>query len=759
MIRSLDRPTLPLFVLLLSILLAAAGCDDGPSVEDARDLQAQGRFEASIEPLRLLLDEDPDDPEVYYLYGVALNRTTSSPVAVWALTKAAEDPEWTVRALLELATGHMQISNWDEVISAANRVLEVEPDNMAALGLRGMAHLNEEESADLALEDFEHMLDLAPDDAGAQVSRAAALLRLGEVEAAEEALAEIVAVTADANAPGAQSMLCTTGAVLLWEKEEIEAATERFEACLVEFPRDGLLLDQAMSFFDAQENRERATALLEAALVAAPLDPGNRGRLAGRYKAEGDLERAESVLREGTKLEDPAARSAAWVALTNFMLEQDDLDGAIQAYHAALELTSDPSQLAILTYADLLARAERNEEALTFAKRLTRDSYRALVEARVHLNEHRPAKALASLEEVFPTWPNNAGARYYAARAAEQLGDFSRAIEEYRQSIRSAADQTDAGLRLAKLYLAAGSLQNAWNHGIQHFRANPKDPEAIRVLLRAATSADSKSVTTLFRGLRGGPLFPTAVAIRAGMISESDGLEAALSFFGENGELDLTAPKNVEALRVRVDLELAAGHAEKASELAEAALKAFPEAAGFHEIRGRVREGEKASQQSILESYQRAIELSPGDSAALESLGRFHARAGRVDEAVAFLKRASEADPYAASPGRIAALALEGAGRLEAAQIQWDEHLREHPWDKTAALAWNRLRLANGQHDDLTLQLAERAVLFQGGPEAQKRLIETHRARGEEERVRELEQAMKERKPLAPLRVSPIDGA
>ena len=756
--RSLSRPTLAL-VILLSALLATAGCEDGPSIEDARDLQSKGRFEASIEPLRLLLDENPDDPEIYYLYGVALNRTTSSPVAVWALTKAAEDPEWTVRALLELATGHMQISNWDEVISATTRVLEVEPDNLAALGLRGMAHLGDEESADLALEDFEQMLDLAPDDSGAQVSRAAALLLLGEVEAAEEALAEIVAVTADANAPGAQAMLCTTGAVLLWEKQEIEAATERFEACLADYPRDGLLLDQAMSFFDAQEDRERATALLEAALLAAPMDPGSRSRLASRFEADGDLERAESVLREGTQLPNPVAQSAAWVDLTNFMLERDNLDGAIEAYHEALELTSDPSQLAILTYADLLARAERNEEALVFAERLTRKSYRALVEARVHLNQHRPAKALASLEEVFPTWPNNAGARYYAARAAEQLGDFSRAIEEYRQSIRSAADQTDAGLRLAKLYLAAGSLQNAWNHGIQHFRANPKDPEAIRVLLRAATSADSKSVTTLFRGLRGGPLFPTAVAIRAGLIAESEGIDAALGFFKETEELDLTLPENVEALRVRVDLEIAAGQADRARNLAEAAIKAHPEAAGFHEIMGRVSEGQNASPQEILAAYQRATELSPGDSAALESLGRFHARAGRVDEAVALLTRASEADPYADSPGRIAALALEGAGRLDAAQKHWDEHLREHPWDAAAALAWNRLRLANGQHDDFTLQLAERAVLFQGGPEAQQRLIDTHRARGDKNRVLELEQAMNERKPLAPLRVTPIDGA
>ena len=39
-----------------------------------------------------------------------------------------------------------------------------------------------------------------------------------------------------------------------------------------------------------------------------------------------------------------------------------------------------------------------------------------------------PAVDLGRLEQVFLTWPNNPGARYYAARAAEQLGDFERAM-------------------------------------------------------------------------------------------------------------------------------------------------------------------------------------------------------------------------------------------------------------------------------------------------------------------------------------------
>ena len=76
-----------LVCLFLAFLMA---CDAGPRIEDVRALHAEGRFEDSLEPLRTLLESSPDDPEVNLLYGRALNRTTSSPIAVswFALTVA-----------------------------------------------------------------------------------------------------------------------------------------------------------------------------------------------------------------------------------------------------------------------------------------------------------------------------------------------------------------------------------------------------------------------------------------------------------------------------------------------------------------------------------------------------------------------------------------------------------------------------------------------------------------------------------------------
>lgn len=743
---------------LVALCLLTTACEQGPALEDVRQLHRQGRHQQALEPLRAMLEESPDDPELNYLYGTALNRTQSARMSVWSLRKAAADPEWERRARTELASAYLQSGHFEDAIEAATSVLEDEPEDIDMLSLRGMAYLNEGKRAELALEDFETVLDLTPDDVAAMASRASALLVLGDVEGAEEAIAEIQQLGGDdESGAGIGAMICTTGAVLASEKGAEDAA-ERFEACLEAHPGDHQLIEQSIAFYDEQGNRERATEILEKAHEIWPGSQAYRQALASRAIEDGDEARAEEILRSGTTKPDPRTRSTAWTDLTNFYVQRDRLDDAIAAYQEALALTPNPSQLSLLQHADLLARAERHAEALEVAKSLEQDAYRGLIEARVHLNEGRPAEALARLEQTFTTWPNNPGARYYAARAAEQIGDFERAVEEYRQSIRSDPEQTEAALRLAKLYLEAGALQNAWNSAAQYFRGHPDDPEGVRVLLRAATVADPKSVQQLYARLRGTPLWPTALAIRAQRVEEAQGAEAALEILEGSPGPNPNRPRNAELLRTHVRLLLAVGRVEDARKRVDAALATAPKAAAFHEIHGLVLEREGAEADAIRAAYERAVELDPDSWQAQESLARRTEADGRLEEALALYERAAELAPERTSPRQHAAEALLRAGRVPAAEEIWEEQLRDHPWDARSALALARLRADRGAFDDRTLELAERAVLFRGGEEAQDLLLEVHRRRGEEERAQQLAQAIETGSSLPPSRITPVDG-
>ena len=752
----------------LALLVATPGCDRGPTVEEARALHAQGRHADSLEPLRALIEERPDDPEVHYLYGVALGQTGSSRLAVWSLRKAAESPEWQLRATLALGAAALSAENWRDAIDAADEVLALDPENVPALVLRGEAYLGEGKEPERALDAFDQILEIEPDSVPARAARISALLMDERTDEASEALAELES-TALERAPDVttRARLCATRAVFDAERGETASAEERFDACLEQYPAQAVLIGPATSFFDQIGRPERSDEILAAALERAPESQGYRRTLSERAEAAGDAERAEAILREATASPNPELRAAAWTDLTNLYLGRHDLPAAIAAFEEALALSKNPSQLAILSHADMLARDGQHERALEVASRLDNDAYRGLIEARVHLNEGRPAEALARLDEVFPTWPNNAGARYYAARAAEQLGDFQRAIEEYRQSIRSAPDQTEAALRLARLYLAAGAYANAWNSASQYVRSHPEDPEAIRTLLRAAAPRDRSSLEALFTRLRPTAVWPDVVSARADSLAGRQGPEAALEWIESLTDLDLTQPANAMVLRSKVEILLALGRTAEARRSVDAALATGNETTTFHELRGRVLEAEAAGSSgaeaapadTIRAAYARALELDPQSWRALEALGGRAEADGDVDAALELYDRAIEIAPDRPSPPERAAALAARSGRSAEAERRWEALLREQPWNTTAAIELATLQLARGQSDERTLELAERAVLFRGGDPARALLVRVHEARGEQERAQEIARAIERGERVPPRRISPIEGS
>ena len=139
----------------------------------------------------------------------------------------------------------------------------------------------------------------------------------------------------------------------------------------------------------------------------------------------------------------------------------------------SLALRAEPTPQQRLAYADLLATAGSYEQAAKIAAELA-SPFDDIVWARIRLTQRRPAEALKYFDEALRLWPNNGAARYYAGRAAERIGDFDRAIEEYRQAIRSGAAASNAGLVLARLHEAEGAYapEQAEFHMRAFLRAN-----------------------------------------------------------------------------------------------------------------------------------------------------------------------------------------------------------------------------------------------------------------------------------------------
>lgn len=718
--------------LALLGLVACLGCGPTDPLSEVRELQVRGRYEESLEPLRELLVSHPDVMEVHYRYGVALGRLGQPDQAVWSLRKAGLDPTWAAVASLELATAAVAARNWQSGIEAASRVIELEPENVRALALRAEARLGELSEPELALVDLDRALELDPEHVGLMLARARALLMTDRVDEATEAIAALEAQGQKAElSDQILGGLCVAKASVASAKAETAEAEALFGECLGRYPTNPTVVDLAVDFFDGKRRPDQANAILRAVLEQAPQALRYRKFLAERLRTAGNFEASERVLREGLSLKNTALVTGALAALAEHYVALDNLDAAVAAYEQALTLVPEPAPLVVLTLADLLARAGRHAEALDVAKGLESDAYRALIEARVHLNEGRPAQVLERLTVVFPTWPDNPGARYYAARASEQLGLFDRAIEEYRQSIRSGPSATDAGLRLAKLHVAEGADASAWSAIAHHRNAHPGDPAGAEFVVRLASrTGPPNRLQSELKRLQRTPLWPRAVAVRTEVIGAQSGPEAALGVIRRAQGLDLSHPHNAPLLRALVVQMIAAGTRDRAQAPVEAALAAHPESADFHEVQGLLLERDSPGEAQ--RAYQRALEQNPKHVRALEALGRLAEQAGDAATALSFYDRATAVDPDSPSGARRAALLVTAQGR-EGAEARWEAFLREHPWDAEGALALARLRLARDLSDARTLELARRSLRFRGGTEARRLLAQVHTARGETE--------------------------
>ncbi len=710
----------------LSTLVLIAACSPSDPLEELRAIQeTQGDFSATLEPLHRLIEERPDDPEVQYRYGLALLATRQPALALWPLQRAVESPEWKSRANLALASAHSLAGSYDKAIEVIDRELERDPENVPALLLRANARIQSRRDYESALADAERILELDPENKDALAPRAVALLALDRVDEAEAAIEELDSLHRDDalglhDSPG----YCTARAKFAEEKGDAALAEQRYDACLERFPADGPLMQQAMDFFDRSRRVERATEILRAAIAAMPEARDYRLALAGRLRAQNKAGEAEQVLRDGTQHPNPQVAAEAWAALARFSIEGGEYDEGVAAFHEARRLAGS-DDLLLFASADALVIAGRSDEALELAEKISVAAYQNLIRGRVALARGEAAEALSHFDEGIRLWPDNPFARYYAAVAAERVGNFERAIEDYRYAMRIDARATDAYLRLARLQEAAGRLELALSALRFMPGGRPSEDDAavleMRVLARLGRGA-SASPQLLQRLAAPANRAAAAVALAAG-VRERAGAEAAAKAIRDVKGLDLDDPANAEALAALVEHLAASGRAAAALAQVERALAGHAQVAVFHALRGRALALRGGAADQARAAFERALALDPKQRVALLGLAGIESARGAPAAALAHYERALALDPDDPQSARGLAAALVALQRSSEAEERLGALLRESPYDAGAAVALAKLRIARGAVDERTRELARRAVFFGGGADA-KRLLE-----------------------------------
>ncbi len=704
--RFFSRNTLAISVALLGL---ACGQAEDPLVE-IRKLHEEGRHEATIEQLRVLADQDPSSAETQFLLGSALLFSGNGGLAVWPLRAAAQAPEYAIRARMLLVQSMLESRTAPDSIQFIDEILELEPENVLALVLRVKAYQATGRNDDALLE-IERVLELDPDNIPVLVPRVTALIATQQIEEAEKAIEDArqrleSAVDQDVD-PSFATMLCIARGLFAYEKGEQEVAEAQYAECLEKYPVDPLVVQAAANFYQMLGQRERAIEVLEKALEQS----GNstfRMALAARMRMFGNVEEQERLLRAEAE-ERPSMNS--WFQLADFHVGRDEFDKALEAFDHALALATDPPESILFAYADTLVQAEQFDKARSIVDGFEESALRDLIIGRILLAQGDPAGALVSFEAGILLWPNNAAGRFLAGQAAERIGDFDRAVSEYRESVRADLGRTRASLELAELYTIRGKYADALDVVRQSMGANPGDIDGIVVGIRAAHKARRFGVAS--EGLKRLSESPdnagTAVALHATLLAESgpDGAAEAVKSFEET-DLDLADPVNSEALRVLLTNLAELGDHEKAAKRIDSAVGAHPEAAVFHELNGRMLSAAGKPPEKAREAFDRALELDPKHVEALNGLAALSAEAGDIDAALALYDQAADLDPKDQASAIAAARLVVVAGRNSDAQRRFKAVLNEHPREADAALGLARI-LAEQREFKKSLGYARRA--------------------------------------------------
>ena len=679
----------------------------------------EGDFAGSVAVLRKAIEEGAADPELFLVYGVGLAETGSLDASVWPLRRALESPEWEVLAGLRLARGAFITHSWDRSIEALDRVLELEPDHVVALVLRSRARIESRRDFEGALADAERALEIDPDAAGARVSQVVSLLGLERADEAGALIQSIELLSREAGPDQPNTArFCGARASFAVERGDPELADEIYSECLKEFPSAPTLIAAALKFYSSEGRLERTVEIYQAAVVAAPYNRDYRVGLAIRLQAQGRDAEATATLREATEAKNPALAAEAWVDLAGYLLEREDYDEAIEAFDQALELIVEPSVDLMFRYADALIISSRFDEAMEVADRSQVSSHRDLIRGRVQLERGQPALALESFNDSLKLWPDNAVARYYASLAAEGVGDYERAIEEMRYSIRAGASLTDSRARLARLHLAEGRLKDALEVLSHDIARQPGDVEmaVLGIELSARLALADRQMASLMSPLRTPEDWRLAILAGIRGTRTRMGPAGAVKLIHETPNLDLGDPANASILE-RLVVNLAdMEETEQAVARLDGYLEAQPAAGAFHALRGLAiarRDGIEAS--DARKDWTRALELEPQNVVALIGLSRERSAAGETDAALVYLDRAIEAAPDDPAPIRAAIALLIAEQRHDEAQAKLERLLELEPYDDQAALQLLRMRVQLDLDKPRSVALAQLARRFGRG--------------------------------------------
>ena len=707
-------------VLVLASFVSGA-CQRDPR-EHGASLLESGQYQEAVDFLQDRVSEGSEmDMELVQIYGEALLRNKQPSLAVWPLRRAHKALGLKGNDLIPLIEAHVRGGAAAEATEIATAALIDAPDSLRLLQLRSGAHtsnLNHE----AALADLDAILAISPDNFRQLEARLNVLVTLDRLDEAALAMQALVERT-EANEnlpPGVRSRYCATAALFAHKDGDYPEADRQFADCIALYPADPQVIGpyvehlqgsgQALRILDllteAANSKEGKGRLLIQALLAAEL------RGLGR-----EDEATEVLTRTAEYLEAPPG----WLELADHYVAIDDMDGAADAILQAVTekgggevIYGHLNEEGLFAYADILVQAGHLERAREILRYIGEPAHKLFIEARIFLVEGEAQQALETYQEAFKLWPANPGGRYLAAMASMKLGEFDRAADYYRDSLRSDPAATDAGVVLARMEMLRGGAAGAFTTLALYCNKTTCNRIALRLWIRSAVMAGGLEVLPVIMEAFSRSGFPAD-----GLVEHARGVEVligpteALAFLEKSGVLD--SPEYFLSLASWTRLKAGQGQLESALERVQALSDNNPNSARARAALGMTLALDPSRLADSGAAYRKAVELDPRLAEARVLLARFLSETGDKDGAIEQYRAAAEIEPDEPTHGYQVALMLLEKGDEEAGEEALRDVLEQHPWHGDAATLLAGRALERGDSGPETLTRARLGALYAEG--------------------------------------------
>jgi tetratricopeptide (TPR) repeat protein len=610
------------------------------------------------------------------------------------------DPRFT-QAHYELARVALMAGDSDTAFFEFEQTIEQDPQNLDAQVQYGNLLLSRGDIQE-AKKKADLVLDQQPDNLDAIILNAQVLAYQGDLPGAEKQLNRARELSPKRVEPllvlgnlRVQANRDSDGEQLF--KQALELDPKNLDALLAL----GRLYQQTSRYKEAEEYFRKATEI-------APADASPRVSLMVLYLVQGRNSDAKQVAE--TTMHDLSDNPVAYRLLADYYIGVNDPANAIKEMAVLLKKYPRDWQLK-RDYVQQLILADRLDEASDLTDELLRiqaNNVQTLVQqGQILLKRGKPEQAVVPLKNALRINSNNYTAHVMTGLAFSSLGDMEGAEREFRAAISLQPRRAQAQILLTDLAARKGDTKLLAQMAQRMMQNYPNS--AVGFITQGTldyAAGDIPSADANFRkAIAAEPNNPLPYSKLAELrmvkkdYAEADNLiEQALA----------KDPAYVPAVRLLVALYGLDKRTDKIIARVSEQIAKVPQISDYYSILGDVQLHQNKFQDSV-QSLTKAIELDKKNQEAWELLGKAHAAAGSMPEAISTYEQWSKSDPYQAKSHILLGQIFEGQKEWEKAQVQYRQALDISPDNGIAANNLAFLMLEHNGDIQTALGLAVKA--------------------------------------------------